>query len=106
MGVGRVSRHTPEIMIVEPVIRSIPRVASVVALYEAIPRTHKTIACRRIQPVGREPVHHQRVCIKWSVSPAILPGLASIQAPYQRARLRCSEDAAGHQWIRRNPADM
>src|SRR5260370_36673685 len=106
MAISRVARRTPEVVVVEPGIRSIPGIAPVVALDEAIPRMEEAITRRRIQPVGREPVHDQGMGIERPAGLAILPCLAPIQAPHECACLSRSEEAAGHQGIARTPADM
>src|SRR5947209_6923308 len=51
-------------------------------------------------------MHDQRMCIEWSPRLAVLPRLTPIQAAQQRTRLHRGEDAAGHQRVWRNPADM
>src|SRR5947209_4030718 len=51
-------------------------------------------------------MHDQRVCIEWPTRLTVLPCLTAIQAAQQCARLDGREEAAGHQRVGRNPADM
>src|SRR5437016_6267353 len=93
-------------MVLQSIARSIPGLATIIALHKSIARLHKTIASRRVEAIWRQPVHDQSMCVEWTVRFAILPMFASIQAAQQRPSFNRGEQTPCHQGIGGNPANV